>query len=55
MEDEERAHRDTHFQEKLDFLKTIVACFTRVLEKALRNTLARVLQLDPQRLLKHKQ
>jgi hypothetical protein len=26
MEDEERTHRDTHFQKELEFLKTSVTC-----------------------------
>jgi len=38
MEDEERAHRDTHFQEELESLKTSVAGLTSLLEQTLRNT-----------------
>ena len=38
MEDEERAHRDAHFQDKLDSLKASVASLTSFLEQALRNT-----------------
>jgi hypothetical protein len=38
MEDEERAHRDTHFQEELESLKTSVARLTSLLEQTLRNT-----------------
>ena len=38
MEDEERAHRDAHFQDELDSLKASVASLTSLLEQALRNT-----------------
>jgi len=38
MEDEERAHRDAHFQEELESLKTSVARLTSLLEQTLRNT-----------------
>jgi hypothetical protein len=37
MEDEERAHRDAHFQEDLESLKTSVARLTSLLEQTLRN------------------
>jgi len=37
MEGEERAHRDTHFQEELETLKASVARLTSLLEKTLRN------------------
>jgi len=37
MEDEERAHRDAYFQEKLESLKTSVARLTSLLEQTLRN------------------
>ena len=37
MEDEERAHRDAHFQEELDSLKASVASLTSLLKQALRN------------------
>jgi len=37
MEDEERAHRDAHFQEELESLKTSVARLTSLLEQTLRN------------------
>jgi hypothetical protein len=37
MEGEERAHRDTHFQEELETLKASVARHTSLLEKTLRN------------------
>ena len=37
MEDEERAHRDAHFQEELDSLKASVTSLTSLLEQALRN------------------
>ncbi|XP_024439614.1 uncharacterized protein LOC112323885 [Populus trichocarpa] len=38
MEDEERAQRDAHFQEELEYLKTSVARLTSLLEQTLRNT-----------------
>jgi len=38
MEDEERAHRDAHFQEELESLKTSVARLTSLLEQTLRDT-----------------
>jgi hypothetical protein len=38
MEDEERAHRDVHFQEELESLKTSMARLTSLLEQTLRNT-----------------
>jgi hypothetical protein len=38
MKDEERAHRDAHFQEELESLKTNVARLTSLLEQTLRNT-----------------
>ena len=38
MEDEERAHRDAHFQEELESLKTSVARLTSLLKQTLRNT-----------------
>jgi hypothetical protein len=38
MEDEERAHRDAHFQEELESLKTTVARLTSLLKQTLRNT-----------------
>jgi hypothetical protein len=38
MEDEERAHRDAHFQEELESLKTSMARLTSLLEQTLRNT-----------------
>jgi hypothetical protein len=38
MEDEERAHRDAHFQEELLSLKTSVARLTSLLKQTLRNT-----------------
>jgi hypothetical protein len=38
MEDEERAHRDAHFQEELESLKTSVARLTSLLEQTLGNT-----------------
>jgi len=38
MEDEERAHRDTHFQEELESLKASVARLTSLLEQTLRST-----------------
>ena len=47
MEDEERAHRDAHFQEELDSLKASMASLTSLLEQALRNTSGEILQLDP--------
>jgi hypothetical protein len=37
MENEERAHRDAYFQEKLESLKTSVARLTSLLEQPLRN------------------
>jgi hypothetical protein len=37
MEDEERAHRDAHFQEELEPLKTSVARLTSLLKQTLRN------------------
>jgi hypothetical protein len=37
MEDEERTHRDAHFQEKLESLKASVARLTSLLEQTLRN------------------
>jgi hypothetical protein len=37
MEDEERAHRDVHFQEELESLKANVAHLTSLLEQTLRN------------------
>ena len=37
MEDEERAHRDSYFQEELESLKANVAHLTSLLEKALTN------------------
>ena len=37
MEDEERAHCDTHFQEELESLKEIMAQLTCLLKQALRN------------------
>jgi len=37
MEDEEHAHRDAHFQEELESLKTSVARLTSLLEQRLRN------------------
>eukprot|EP00258_Populus_trichocarpa_P031831 XP_024447850.1 uncharacterized protein LOC112325480 [Populus trichocarpa] len=37
MEDEEHAHRDAHFQEELESLKTSVARLTSLLEQTLRN------------------
>ena len=37
MEDEERAHRDAHFQQELDSLKASVASLTSLLDQALRN------------------
>jgi hypothetical protein len=37
MEDEEHAHRDAHFQEELESLKTSVARLTSLLEQKLRN------------------
>ena len=37
MEDEERAHRDAHFQQELDSLKASVASLTSLLEQVLRN------------------
>ena len=37
MEDEEHAHRDAHFQEELESLKTSVARCTSLLEQTLRN------------------
>jgi len=37
MEDEEHAHRDAHFQEELESLKTSVARRTSLLEQTLRN------------------
>jgi len=40
MKDEERAHRDTHFQEELESLKTSVARFTSLLRA---KTLVKVL------------
>jgi hypothetical protein len=38
MKDEEHAHRDSHFQEELDFLKVCIACIVSLLEQTLRNT-----------------
>jgi hypothetical protein len=38
MEDEERHHRDAHFQEKLESLKASVALVTSLLKQILRNT-----------------
>jgi hypothetical protein len=38
MEDKECAHRDAHFQEELESLKTSVARLTSLLEQTLRNT-----------------
>jgi len=38
MESEERAHRDTHFQEALESLKASVARLMSLLEQTLRNT-----------------
>jgi hypothetical protein len=38
MEDEERAYREAHFQEELDYLKVSMAHLTSLLEQALRNT-----------------
>jgi hypothetical protein len=38
MEGEERAHRDTHFQEELESLKESVARLTSLLKQTLRNT-----------------
>jgi hypothetical protein len=37
MEDEERAHRDAHFQEELESLKANVARLTSLLEQTFRN------------------
>jgi len=37
MEDEEHAHRDAHFQEELESLKTSVARLSSLLEQTLRN------------------
>jgi hypothetical protein len=37
MEDEERAHRDVHFQEELESLKASLAHLTSLLEQTLRN------------------
>jgi hypothetical protein len=37
MEDEKRAHRDAHFQEKLESLKASVTRLTSLLEQTLRN------------------
>jgi hypothetical protein len=37
MEDEERAHRDAHFQEELESMKTSVARLTSLLEQILEN------------------
>jgi len=37
MEDEERAHRDAHFQEELESLKASVAHLTNLLEQTIRN------------------
>jgi len=37
MEDKERTHRDAHFQEELEYLKTSVARLTSLLEQTLRN------------------
>jgi hypothetical protein len=37
MEDEERAHRDAHFQEELESLKASVARLTSLLKQTLRN------------------
>ena len=47
MEDEEYAHRDAHFQEELEFLKTSVACLTSLLEQTLRNTSSEGLSNQP--------
>jgi hypothetical protein len=38
MEDEECAHRDAHFQEELESLKTSIARLTSLLEQTLGNT-----------------
>jgi hypothetical protein len=38
MAEEECAHRDAHFQEELEPLKTSVAHLTSLLEQTLRNT-----------------
>jgi hypothetical protein len=37
MKDEEHAHHNTHFQEKLESLKTNVARLTSLLEQTLEN------------------
>lgn len=37
MKNEERAHRDAHFQEDLDSLKTSMARIVSLFEQALRN------------------
>jgi hypothetical protein len=37
MEDEERAHRNAHFQEELESLKAKVTRLTSLLEQTLRN------------------
>jgi hypothetical protein len=37
MKDEERAYRDTHFQEELDSWKVSMACITNLLKQTLRN------------------
>jgi hypothetical protein len=38
MEDEECAHRDAHFQEELESLKTSMARLTSLLKQILGNT-----------------
>ena len=38
MEDEERAHRDAHFQEELESLKASMARLTSLLKQTLRNS-----------------
>ena len=67
MEDEERAYRDAHFQEEMDFLKVSMVHHPSLLEQALRNAFGgglsnpsttfvqtRIITLQEERLGKHR-
>jgi ribosomal protein L22 len=51
----ECAHRNAHFQEKLESLKVSVAYFTSLLEQALKNASSKGLPIDLPLLFKIKQ
>jgi hypothetical protein len=55
MEDEERAHRDAHFQEELESLKTSVARLTSLLEQKLKNNSGKFLPANLSSLFKPQQ